>query len=155
MVKRTAKSDLKAERVQLKAERVQLKVDLKVSSRAISPLLSTVPGWKGKDRRTAITRTYTFPNFRGALAFVAYVGELTEAKDHHPDIDIRYNKVTLTLSTHEAGGLTEKDFELLTDECDNLVSADELALIASEGWTQSSYGYLFIGVILPLCHSEI
>ena len=48
----------------------------------------------------------------GALAFVAYVGELAEAQGHHPDIDIRYNKVTLTLSTHEAGGLSEKDFAL-------------------------------------------
>ena len=101
MAKRTGTSKLKAERIQLK-----------VNFKAISPLLSSVPGWKGKDRRTAITRTYTFPNFRSALTFVAYVGELAEAKDHHPDIDIRYRRVKLTLTTHEAGGLTEKDFEL-------------------------------------------
>ena len=108
MAKKSATSELKAEHVQLKAERVQLRV----KTSEISALLDTVPGWKGKDRRTAITRTYKFPNFRSALAFVAYVGELAEAHDHHPDIHIRYNKVTLTLSTHEAGGLSEKDFDL-------------------------------------------
>ena len=71
-----------------------------------------MPNWKGKDRRKAIQRTFTQPDFRAALAFVAYVGELAECHNHHPDIDIRYNKVTLTLSTHSAGGLTTKDFEL-------------------------------------------
>ena len=48
----------------------------------------------------------------GLVAFVAFVGELAESLDHHPDIDVRYNKVTLSLSTHSAGGLTDKDFEL-------------------------------------------
>ncbi len=57
-------------------------------------------------------RTYKFPSFRASLAFVAFVGEIAEARDHHPDIDIRYSKVKLTLSTHSAGGLTEKDFDL-------------------------------------------
>jgi len=115
MAKKAATTGLKAERVQLKAERVQLRaerVQQRVSFRSISPLLKTVPAWKGENRRTAITRTYSFPNFRSSLAFVIYVGELAEAQDHHPDIDIRYNKVTLTLSTHEAGGLSEKDFVL-------------------------------------------
>ena len=84
----------------------------KAKSKDISALLEKVPGWKGRDRTSAITRTYNFPTFRSALAFVTFVGELAEAKDHHPDIDIRYSKVTLTLSTHESGGLTEKDFEL-------------------------------------------
>ncbi len=110
MAKKAATTKLTAERVQLKAERVQLKaerVQQKVSFKSISPLLETVPGWKGKHRRTAITRTYSFPNFRSSLAFVTYIGELAEAQDHHPDIDVRYNKVTLTLSTHEVGGLSE------------------------------------------------
>ncbi len=83
----------------LKAERIQTQ-------------LRSVPGWRGKDRRKAIARTYTFPGFRASIAFVNLVAELAEARDHHPDIDIRYNKVTLTLSTHSAGGLTEKDFDL-------------------------------------------
>ena len=50
--------------------------------------------------------------FAGALAFVNQVGELAEAADHHPDIDIRWDTVTLRLSTHSAGGLTENDLAL-------------------------------------------
>lgn len=51
-------------------------------------------------------------DFAAALAFVNAVGELAEARDHHPDIDIRWNTVTLRLSTHSAGGITERDLEL-------------------------------------------
>ncbi len=78
----------------------------------ISHELKTVPGWSGKDRRKAIQRTYTLPSFRAAMAFVQFAGEVAESLDHHPDIDVRYRKVTLTLSTHSVGGrLTEKDFQ--------------------------------------------
>lgn len=78
----------------------------------ISAELETVPGWKGKDRRRAIQRTFTLPSFPAAMAFVQFAGEVAEAMDHHPDIDVRYRKVTLTLSTHSVGGkLTKKDFE--------------------------------------------
>lgn len=84
----------------------------RLSNRTISRRLERLPGWMGKDRRKAIHRTYTFPTFRASLAFVTYVGEVAESLDHHPDIDIRFNKVTLTISTHSAGGLTEKDFQL-------------------------------------------
>jgi len=52
------------------------------------------------------------PSFPAALLSVAAVGQLAETADHHPDIDVRYRKVTLILSTHSAGGLTEKDFAL-------------------------------------------
>ena len=58
----------------------------------------------------ALQRTYRFENFVDAMAFVNRVAELAEELQHHPDIMIRYNKVTLTLSTHDAGGVTEKDF---------------------------------------------
>lgn len=81
----------------LKSERVQAK-------------MLNVPGWKLSGE--SIKRTYELPNFRSALAFAHLVGELAEAADHHPDIDIRYSKVKLTLSTHSAGGLTDKDFSL-------------------------------------------
>lgn len=101
MSPRSAQTKLKAERVQSK-----------LSKRAIGERLTALSGWSGRDRRTAITKTYRFPGFRAALSFVAFVGELAEAEDHHPDIDIRYSRVTLTLSTHEAGGLTDKDFHL-------------------------------------------
>lgn len=59
-----------------------------------------------------LVRTFSFPDFRASLAFVNQVGELAEAAGHHPDIDIRYNKVRLALMTHDAGGLTTKDFDL-------------------------------------------
>jgi 4a-hydroxytetrahydrobiopterin dehydratase len=76
----------------------------------IQALLPRVPGWerRGKELR----RTWTFPDFRGALAFVNRAADLAEAANHHPDIDIRYSKVTLVLSTHDAGGLTARDFAL-------------------------------------------
>ena len=76
----------------------------------ITDALAACPGWTLAG--DSIRRTYKLPGFRAALAFVAFVGELAEARDHHPDIDIRYSKVTLTLSTHSAGGLTAKDFDL-------------------------------------------
>jgi 4a-hydroxytetrahydrobiopterin dehydratase len=69
-----------------------------------------LPGWTL--RGGALRRTFAFPSFRDAIAFVQRVAELAEAADHHPDIDIRYDRVTLTLTTHEAGGLTAADFDL-------------------------------------------
>ena len=76
----------------------------------IKSALATVPEW----RRTGavISRTYQFKDFVAAMKFVNRVAKLAEAAWHHPDIDIRWNKVTLTLTTHDAGGLTEKDFTL-------------------------------------------
>lgn len=59
-----------------------------------------------------IKKNYEFKDFVAAMSFVNNVAGLSERMDHHPDIFIRYNKVILTLSTHSAGGLTEKDFEL-------------------------------------------
>jgi len=88
------------------------KTDPKLSPDQVREALAGLEGWRGKDRRTAITKTYSLPTFRTAVAFVAFVGELAEAADHHPDIDIRYTRVTLVLSTHSAGGLTSKDFAL-------------------------------------------
>ncbi len=72
--------------------------------------LRRTPGWERTGAE--IRRTYRFGDFREALAFVNRVGELAERAGHHPDIDIRYNAVTLALSTHDAGGLTATDFEL-------------------------------------------
>ena len=86
--------------------------DGRLANSEISSQLESLPGWRGKNRRKEIQRTYSWPGFRASLAFVAFVGELAEAAAHHPDIDVRYDKVTLTLSTHSAGGLTTKDFEL-------------------------------------------
>jgi len=77
---------------------------------AVSAALRRTPGWERAGGE--LRRTYRFRDFREALAFVNRVGGLAEAAGHHPDIDIRYNAVTLVLTTHDAGGLTSKDFEL-------------------------------------------
>lgn len=63
----------------------------------------------------ALQRTYQFKDFVAAMAFVNRVADLAEKAQHHPDILIRYAKVTLTLSTHDAGGITEKDFALAVE----------------------------------------
>lgn len=59
-----------------------------------------------------LVRVIVFDGFKEALEFVNGVGELAEDRNHHPDIDIRYNRVRLSLVSHDAGGLTEKDFNL-------------------------------------------
>ncbi len=69
-------------------------------------------GWEADVEAPSIAREYQLPTFPAAVRFVDFVAELAEAADHHPDIDIRYNRVRLTLSTHSAGGVTEKDFAL-------------------------------------------
>ena len=77
---------------------------------AVQRLLGEVPDWR-LDGNT-IARTFQFENFSGAVDFVNKVADESESMDHHPDIDIRWNKVKLTLATHSAGGLTDIDFTL-------------------------------------------
>jgi 4a-hydroxytetrahydrobiopterin dehydratase len=72
--------------------------------------VTKLSGWKIDSGE--LVRTFQFKDFREALGFVNRVGEAAETAGHHPDIDIRYNRVRLGLVTHDAGGLTEKDFEL-------------------------------------------
>jgi 4a-hydroxytetrahydrobiopterin dehydratase len=79
--------------------------DVEISSR-----LKSLPDWKVESGE--LTRTFSFKDFVGSLAFVNKVGDLAEKAGHHPDIDIRYNRVRLALVTHDAGGITAKDFEL-------------------------------------------
>lgn len=79
--------------------------------------LSTLRDWQRRGQE--ITKSFELKNFIQAMGFVNSVALLAEKANHHPDIDIRWNKVTLTLSTHSAGGLTDKDF-LLATEIDNL-----------------------------------
>jgi 4a-hydroxytetrahydrobiopterin dehydratase len=69
--------------------------------------LPHIPEW---DRvENAIRRVFTFENFKSAMVFVNAVAEIAEEADHHPDILVIWNKVTLTYSTHDSGGLTHKD----------------------------------------------
>jgi 4a-hydroxytetrahydrobiopterin dehydratase len=72
--------------------------------------LGSLPGWAR--RGDVLTRLYSFRNFAESMAFVNRVADAAEAANHHPDIDIRYSKVTLTLSTHDAGGITQNDIDL-------------------------------------------
>lgn len=76
----------------------------------IAARLADLKGWT----RTgdAITRTFTFAGFPEAVAFVRRLVPPAEQLEHHPNLDIRYNRVVVTLSTHDQGGLTGKDFEL-------------------------------------------
>ena len=83
---------------------------MKLTTEQIQQELSKLTGWERKGDE--ITRLYKFKDFPEAVAFVNRVAGQAEAADHHPDIDIRWNKVRLTLSTHSAGGLTSKDFQL-------------------------------------------
>ena len=83
-----------------------------LSDSEIAGRLDRLPGWER--HANSIRRTFAFKDFAEAMAFVNRVAELAEAQDHHPDIDIRYSRVTLSLSTHDAGGLTDRDFTLAT-----------------------------------------
>lgn len=82
----------------------------KLSDIEIQRSLGARTGWSR--RGNAITRTFEFPTFPVAIAFVNRIADVAEQMDHHPDVDIRYTKVTCTLSTHSAGGITAKDFKL-------------------------------------------
>ena len=82
----------------------------KLPATLIKSAVATVPGWKKKG--ATIVRTFEFKDFPAAMKFVNKVAALAEKAWHHPDIDIRWNKVTLVLTTHDEGGLTVKDFAL-------------------------------------------
>ncbi|MCM2277814.1 MAG: 4a-hydroxytetrahydrobiopterin dehydratase [Oligoflexia bacterium] len=83
----------------------------KLSEAEIQEGLRKLPGWS-LNSRGEIEKAFEHKDFARALLFVNAVGLLAEAADHHPDIDIRWNKVKLALSTHDAGGLSERDFAL-------------------------------------------
>lgn len=82
----------------------------KLTATQIKTALPRIPAWKKKN--ATIHRTYEFTDFVAAMTFVNRTARLAEKACHHPDIDIRWNRVTLFLSTHDEGGLTEKDFAL-------------------------------------------
>jgi 4a-hydroxytetrahydrobiopterin dehydratase len=82
----------------------------RLSESDIAGRLPRVPGWKRDG--DWLRREYKFETFPAAIAFVNRVAEAAEALDHHPDITIEYTKVTLRVTTHDAGGLTARDFDL-------------------------------------------
>ena len=82
----------------------------KLNTQSIQAWLKTHGGWNRKSN--AILKEYKFTHFRDSIVFVNRIATLADDADHHPDIDIRYNRVLITLSTHSAGGITEKDLKL-------------------------------------------
>ena len=72
--------------------------------------LAKVKGWRLRGK--SISRLFVFEDFMQGIRFINRIAPFAERMNHHPDIDIRYNKVKLTLTTHDEGGLTRKDFKL-------------------------------------------
>ena len=81
-----------------------------LSPEMVQEKLRSLPHWKLEDKE--IVRRFDFPDFVAAIAFVNQVAEKAEKAGHHPDIDIRYNKVRLALVSHDKGGLTERDMKM-------------------------------------------
>lgn len=82
----------------------------KLSDLEIQRALGGLAGWAR--RGETLVKTYTFERFADGISFVDRVASAADAMDHHPDIDIRYTKVTIVLSTHDAGGITKTDLEV-------------------------------------------
>jgi len=87
-----------------------------VNESQIQAALAALPKWQLAGQ--VISRTYEFADFPEAMKFVNAVAALAEQVQHHPDVDIRWNKVTLSLTTHDSGGLTQKDFAMAR-QCDS------------------------------------
>jgi 4a-hydroxytetrahydrobiopterin dehydratase len=82
----------------------------KLSDDEINSALGTLSGWSRSG--DAIERTFAFKRFADGIAFVDRMAALADAANHHPDIDIRYTKIKVALSTHDAGGITQADVDL-------------------------------------------
>lgn len=86
----------------------------KLDSAARAAFLSQYPAWREIAQRDAIARAFQFKDFSEAFAFMARVALLAEKMDHHPEWFNVYNKVNVTLATHDAGGVTDKDIAMAT-----------------------------------------
>jgi 4a-hydroxytetrahydrobiopterin dehydratase len=82
----------------------------KLSADQIADKLKALPGWEYKDN--AIAKMFRFKEYLHGIEFVQKVAEIAEANDHHPDILINYTRVTFSCTSHDAGGVTERDFKL-------------------------------------------
>ena len=90
-----------------------------LTTKQIKAPLSAVSNWS--QRAQTICRTYQFDGFLMSIAFVHRIAKRAQKMNHHPDIDIRFDQVTVTLTTHDEGGITEKDFTLAR-QCDAVFS---------------------------------
>ena len=88
-----------------------------LTARQINLHLKAVPDWS--QRAQTIHRTFKLDGFMLSIAFVRRIAKQAQKNNHHPDIDIRFDQVTLTLTTHDEGGITEKDFSLAR-QCDEV-----------------------------------
>jgi 4a-hydroxytetrahydrobiopterin dehydratase len=82
----------------------------RLSDLEIQRALGGLTGWTR--RGETLTKTFTFERFSDGIAFVDRVARIADEMNHHPDIDVRYTKITMTLSTHDAGGITQSDLTL-------------------------------------------
>ncbi len=82
----------------------------KLNADQIAKKLKALSGWEYKDN--AISKVFRFKEYLHGIEFVDKIAEIAEANDHHPDIVINYKRVTFTLTTHDQGGVTDKDFKL-------------------------------------------
>jgi 4a-hydroxytetrahydrobiopterin dehydratase len=82
----------------------------KLSDLEIQRALGGLPGWSR--RGDVLTKTFTFERFADGIAFINRVAKAADEMNHHPDIDVRYTKITIVLSTHDAGGITQSDLQL-------------------------------------------
>jgi 4a-hydroxytetrahydrobiopterin dehydratase len=80
------------------------------SDAEIQAALAELPGWKREGK--TLVKTFDLKGFKAAMAFTGTIGELADRADHHPDILIQFHRVTLTLSSHDKGGLTDRDLRL-------------------------------------------
>lgn len=85
----------------------------RLSDIAIQRGLGSLPGWSRKGE--VLSKTFQFDTFPAAINFVNRVAEAAETAQHHPDIDIRYTKVSCTVTTHDAGGITQKDLRMAAE----------------------------------------
>ena len=85
----------------------------RLSAAAADARLSALPGWKRREKK--LHRTFTFRDFSEAFGFMARAALVAEKLDHHPDWSNAWNRVTVDLTTHDAGGLTELDFRLAAE----------------------------------------
>ena len=83
---------------------------MKLAKDEIKRRLGAMSGWKLDDDE--IEKKYKFADFKESMLFVNAIARAAEAMDHHPEIEIKYDKVEISISTHSEGGVTEKDFEL-------------------------------------------
>ncbi len=86
------------------------RVKLRLNKAQVQEQLNHIRGWRLKGKQ--ISRPFVFSDFVGSMRFVNRVARIAESINHHPDITIRYNRVRLSVTTHDEGGLTMKDFRL-------------------------------------------